>query len=188
MSTVSIKQLAQFCVEKFQKSIYKDYNYAGTLYVAVYCTNQVECSITPHILDGAMSCFLIHKQKYLYNDRVEYKVDYINENNSVTDGYIGNGFYLRAQTTGQYSLILQKHDPLITYTFNLPFEDKMQKIWDVYCKLKGAKSKEELLLRNKMIKNEDSGIKAELDSAYQLLEELNNKYKKLLDDIRAIVG
>ena len=106
----------------------------------------------------------------------------------MTDGYIGNGFYLSAESSPQYRLILKKHDPSITYTFNLPFEDKMQKIWDVYFKLKGAKSKEELLLRDKMIKNEDSGIKAELDSAYQLLEELNNKYKKLLDDIRAIVG
>ena len=187
---VNIEQVAELCVKKFQANLDKYYHYAGTLYAAISVDNKVFCSQSPHVLNNAHRCILIHKKEGNGCPDV-YKLNYINENFCVTDGFIDKSFYLIIKHTGpNYDfLVLQNNDYDISFDFSYPFEDKLQKIWNIYCKVKDAKSKEEIILLKKIIENEkkQSEIKAELDSAYHLLDELNSKYRKLFDDIKSLV-
>ena len=190
MNRVNIEQVAESCVKKFQASLDIYYHYAGTLYAAISVDNKVFCSQSPHVLNNAHRCILIHKKEGNGCPDV-YKLNYINENFCVTDGFIDKSFYLIIKHTGpNYDfLVLQNNDYDISFDFSYPFEDKLQKIWNIYCKVKDAKSKEEIILLKKIIENEkkQSEIKAELDSAYHLLDELNSKYRKLFDDIKSLV-
>ncbi len=192
MDTINIKQLAELSLKEFQDNLDSIYKYAGTIYVAISIDNKVKISNTPQILNNAYRCILIIKTRRIDNSRIDYYVNYISELGCVTNGFLGNGFYLKTQYISQalqYQLSLYHADYGITFDFNNPFEDKMQDLWDVYCKVKYVKSREELLLLKRKIENNQSysAIKAELESAYQQLEELNAKYKKLLDSIKGLI-
>lgn len=192
MDTINIKQLAEFCLKEFQDNLDSIYKYAGTIYVAISIDNKVKISNTLQILNNAYRCILIIKTRRIDNSRIDYYVNYISELGCVTNGFLGNGFYLKTQYISQvlqYQLNLYHADYNIAFEINPPFEHQLQKLWDIYCKVKDVKSKEELLLLKRKIENKNgySSIKAELDYAYQQLDELNAKYKKLLDSIKGLI-
>ena len=193
MNMVNFEQIAESCVKKYQEGLDKNVKHLQTLYVAISKDDDVTCSLTPSILKDAYRCILIHKCNSSVYPNV-YRINYISEKGGVTNGFIDKDYYISVKPdlhVQPYSfyLILENSKYDILFSFKIPFEDKLQKIWNIYCKVKDVKSKEELILLKKIIGNEkkQSEIKAELDSAYHLLDELNNKYRKLLDDIKSLV-
>ena len=191
---VNFEQIAESCVKKYQEGLDKNVKHLQTLYVAISKDDDVTCSLTPSILKDAYRCILIHKCNSSVYPNV-YRINYISEKGGVTNGFIDKEYYIsiepdfNVQQPFPFYLILNNSIYGISFTFKRPFEDKLQKIWNIYCKVKDAKSKEELILLKKIVGNEkkQSEIKADLDSAYHLLDELNNKYRKLLDDIKSLV-
>ena len=192
---VNFEQIAESCVKKYQEGLDKNVKHLQTLYVAISKDDDVTCSLTPSILKDAYRCILIHKCNSSVYPNV-YCINYISEKGGVTNGFIDKGYSISIEPDFNvqppypfYLLILENSNYGISFTFKRPFEDKLQKLWNIYCKVKDAKSKEELILLKKIIENEkkQSEIKAELDSAYHLLDELNSKYRKLLDDIKSLV-
>ena len=191
---VNFEQIAESCVKKYQEGLDKNVKHLQTLYVASSKDVDVTCSLTPFILKDAYRCILIHKCNSSVYPNV-YRINYISEKGGVTNGFIDKEYYISIETDFNvqspypFYLILKNSNYDILFSFKIPFEDKLQKIWNIYCKVKDAKSKEELILLKKIIENEkkQSEIKADLDSAYHLLDELNNKYRKLLDDIKSLV-
>lgn len=188
MSTVNFNEIAEYCINR-----YKEHNnYKGTLYVAISSDDKVHCSNTTHILSYASKLILIHKRrdKEGFYGHDEYDLEFIDQDGSVTDGYIGNG--LRLYTSSSMSLDYEINSDRSTNvkSWSDPFENKMQEIWNLCCKFRNIKSEEEAQLLIDAIENEDTHrkLKEEIDSAYKSLDELNQKYRDLLDRINKLIG
>ena len=84
------------------------------------------------------------------------------------------------------------HENLEIYSCPAPFEDKMQKVWDLYLRVKKAKSNAEIELIEKMIEKDETILEQEKEIANlkftnRLLEKQKKQYKILLDEIKELV-
>lgn len=158
--------------------------------------NNLTCSTTPHVLNEACECLLIHRRCALAvtNSYYWYKIEYIDEEGAVTDGVLKKGFSLWTGAGGSYSnqIIQLQDEKRVLYTCYCPFETNLQHLWDAYCRLKKAKSDAEIELINELIEKDEKilDLMREVEgfkfSNYILEKELN-QYKKLLNEIRDIV-
>jgi hypothetical protein len=202
MSMVDFKDLSKFCINRYKDSLDKEYQrYIDTLYVAISEDNEVLCSTTPHVLSNAYRCFLIHRRSELAvsNWYTWYKVEYIDASGCVTDGILGKGFRLTSTYSGNYldQRLNLLHDTDINnsqliFSFSVPFEKKMQKVWDLYLRVKKANSQAELDLMVDILDKEEQIVElenniADLNFTNRFLEKQRKQYKKLLDEIREIV-
>ena len=193
----SFKDIAKYCIERYQNSLNKDSeSYIGTLYVSVDEDNDVECSTTPHILNKARKCILIHSRKALAvtNWYTWYKVEYIDEEGGVSDGLLGNGFRLYSDYRGAYAdqRLFLYHNDLEIYSCPAPFDDKMQKVWNVYLKAKKMISQEARELMAELIYKDETileleGQIADLKFTNILLEKQKKQYRGLLKQIEEMV-
>ncbi len=196
------KELADFCVNRYKDSLNPEYQkYVETLYVSISDDDEVRCSTTPHILNNAYRCILIHVRSELAvsNWYAWYKLEYIDENGSVSDGKLGNGFRLVSyygQSYRDQKLNLVRdfdiNNTTLIYSFTAPFEEKMQKVWDLYRRVKNAKSQAELELIIDLINKDDQIVElegkiADLNFTNLLLEKQNKQYKRILDEIKVLV-
>ena len=198
----SFKDIAKYCVERYKTSLDKESErYLGTLYVSIDEHDFVDCSTTPHILSQATKCILIHSRQALAitNWYTWYKVEYIDEEGNVTYGMLGNGFRLSSHFRQDYrdqrlNLLHDKdiNETTLIYSVQAPFEDKMQKVWDVYLRAKRAKSQAALELMAELIEKDETileleGEIANLKFTNILLEKQKKQYRGLLRQIREMV-
>ena len=195
MSTDDFIEIAELCINRYKEKHNTNYDrYIGTLYVAISSDDKVFCSNTTHILSHASKLILIHKREALavsnwYN---WYKLEFIDKNGSVTEGYLGDGLKLNIDYSGSWAnqamTLWYEDDYNSRYVkdWYSPFENKMQEIWDICCKFRDIKSKDEAELLLEVIHDEETRLelKAELDSVNKALDELNLKYRDLLNKIK----
>ena len=195
----SFKSIAKFCVERYKAKFdpnNKSEFYVDTLYVAIDKDGCLTCSKTPHVLNDAYECLLIHRRSSLAitNSYYWYKIEYIDEEGAVTDGVLKKGFFLWTGASGSFSnqIIELQDDKRVLYHCFCPFETNLQHLWDAYRRLKEAKSDAEIDLISELIEKnekildlmrENEGFKF---SNY-ILEKERNQYKKLLNEIKDIV-
>ena len=198
----SFKDIAKYCVERYKTSLDEESErYVGTLYVSIDEHDFVDCSTTPHILSQATKCILIHSRRALAvsNWYTWYKVEYIDEEGCVTDGMLGNGFRLHSTYRGSYmdqrlNLLHDKdiNETTLIYSVPAPFEDKMQKVWNLYLRAKKAQSQASLELMSELIEKDETileleGEIANLKFTNILLEKQKKQYRGLLRQIREMV-
>ena len=192
------KELSEFCVNRYKESITgENERYVNTLYVAITEENEVYCSNTPQILSKAHKCILIHSCSALAytNWHTWYTLEYINKDGSVTEGFLGNGFRIYTHWVGSWAnqRMFLKHEDLEIFSCQAPFEDKMQKVWDLYLRVKKAKSNAEIELIAEMIEKDETILEqgkeiANLKFTNKLLEKQKKQYKQLLDEIKELVN
>ena len=200
MNYIDFGDIAKFCVTRFKESLNPEYQkYIETLYVSISSDNEVICSTTPHCLGNAEKCLLIHVKSQLEftNWYRWYTVEYINEEGAVTDGHLDGGFRLSSTWRGNYrnmvlNLLYDKNPPVQIYSCPEPFFDKMQKVWDLYRKVKKIKSEAELEFISEIIYQDEKIIElekniADLKFTNRLLEKQKNQYKDLLKEIKELV-
>lgn len=199
MNYIDLGEIAIFCVSRFKESLNPEYQkYIETLYVSISSENEVICSTTPHCLSNAEKCLLIHVKSQLEftNWYRWYTVEYINEEGAVTDGQLDGGFRLSSTWRGNYrnmvlNLFYYKDPPVLIYSCPEPFFDKMQKVWDLYRKVKKIKSEAELEFISKIISQDEKIIELEkniedLKFTNLLLENQKNQYEDLLKEIEEL--
>lgn len=194
---LNFEELSEFCIKRYKDSLSSENeSYVKTLYVAISEDNEVYCSTTPHILSKAHRCILIHSRSALAvsNWYTWYTLEYIDKDGSVTGGFLGNGFSIYTDWVGSWSnqRMYLKHEDLEIYSCPAPFEDKMQKVWDLYQRVKKAKSNAEIELIAEMIEKDETILEQEKEIASlkftnKLLEKQKKQYKNLLDDIKVLV-
>lgn len=195
----SFKDIAKFCVNRYKESFDVDNTdnvYVDTLYVSIDNYNNLACSTTPHVLNEACECLLIHRRRALAvtNSYYWYKIEYIDEEGAVTDGILKKGFSLWTGAGGSFSnqIIQLQYQQRILYTCFCPFETNLQHLWDAYCRFKKAKSDAEIELIDELIEKDEKilDLMREVEGfkfSNYILEKERNQYKKLLNEIRDIV-
>ena len=195
----SFKDIAKFCVNRYKESFDADNTdnvYVDTLYVSIDNYNNLACSTTPHVLNEACECLLIHRRRALAvtNSYYWYKIEYIDEEGAVTDGILKKGFSLWTGAGGSFSnqIIQLQYQQRILYTCFCPFETNLQHLWDAYCRFKKAKSDAEIELIDELIEKDEKilDLMREVEGfkfSNYILEKERNQYKKLLNEIRDIV-
>lgn len=202
MGKIDFEELALFCIDRYKnKCLSANVRYVKTTFVAISEDNEVLCSTTPHILRNAYCCILIHVRCELavtnwYN---WYNIEYINEIGCVTDGKLDNGFRLHSNSGRSYNdqrlnlwHDIDTNNSTRIFSFPTPFEDKMQKVWNLYLRVKKAKSNAEIELITEMIEKDEAILEQEkeiasLNFTNKLLEKEKKQYKKMLDDIKELV-
>lgn len=192
----SFRELARFCVERYKNSLNNEYeHYIDTLYVSIE-NDIVKCSTTPHLLSQADKCILIHskKQQAVTNWYTWYYVEYIDDEGAVTDGMLGNGFRLYTDRRGSYDnqRIFLCHNGFELYSCPAPFEDKMQKVWNLYLRARRIQSQEAFELMADLIERDETileleGEIANLKFTNILLEKQKKQYRSLLKKIEEMV-
>ena len=197
MDRIDFIELAQYCVSVFKEEHNSSSNhYVRTLYASISEDNQVKCSITPHVLEMASKCILVHEHSELAvsNFYRWYKVQYIDENGCVFDGNLGGGYTLKVYPYGSYSNMWMgfRLNNTELYSCEPPFEDKMAKIWALYLKLKDIKSEKEVKLLADLFRKDERifELEKEVDGfKYEkhLLELERDQYRDMLDEIKEVL-
>ena len=202
MNYVDFRELSNFCIGRYKERLDSEYQkYVKTIYVSISDNNEVRCSTTPHILNNAYKCILIHVRSELAftNWYTWYKVEYIDKEGCVTDGTLGNGFRLTSTYQGSYynqklNLLHDNNinDTTLIYSVSAPFEEKMQKVWDVYLRARKSKSQSGLELMAELIEKDEQileleGEIANLKFTNILVEKQKKQYKDLLKEIKELV-
>jgi len=201
MESIDFIKLAVYCVERYKESHNTDRSkYVNTLYVAIGKDNEVQCSMTPHILKNAEKCLLVHKRIELAVEKwyAWYSVECIDEGGCVFDGNLGGGFVLRISACGSFTnQIMSLEYNYSNYRSDLyhcspPFEDHMNKIWELYSRLKNISSPTEIRLIADLFRKDEQILKLEkeiedfnfLDC---LLKQEKEQYKNLLEEVRNLL-
>ncbi|MDD3667637.1 MAG: hypothetical protein PHY75_02660 [Bacteroidales bacterium] len=194
MEGIKLIEMAKYCQEKYKAdfSDSKKSKYVNTLFAAIYADNSIKCSYTPHILQNATKCILIHKK--LSNWYSWYHVEYIDSDGAVLEGNLGNGYRLSIAACCTYDnqiMSLYKDDYEVTEC-RPPFEDHLQSIWHLYNRCQECSSISEIKLLSRLYNKElDTSILTQkiedLNLTNKLLEQERDQYKDLLERIKALV-
>lgn len=197
MDKTDFKGLASLCVQKYKDSLdNKRERYIDTLFVAITEKDDVLCSKIPSILEKASKCILIHQKKQLAvtNWYSWYKVDYIDENECVTDGNLGQGFKLSISWCNTFDNQMMRlyHGYHGLYACRRPWEDNMAKIWKLYSMTKKMETDKEIELTARLFRSDEKIVEMERKIANHeltnhLLEQERDQYKSLLDEIKEMV-
>lgn len=188
------KEISRSCIENFKDSLDTERErYLQTLYVAISESNKVYCSTTPHILNRADKCILIHSRKALAqtNWYTWYKLDYINEEGLVTEGIIEEGFRIYSDWIGSWSnmMIYLMYEDLEIYSCETPFADKMQTMWNYFLRVKEMLSNASIDLIAEMIEKDKRILElkdniANLKFDNYILERQLKQHKWLVREIK----
>ena len=194
---VDFIEISEYCINRYKETIASDNDsYTGTTFVAITSDDEVLCSTTPHILNKAKKCILIHSKSALAisNCYIWYSIEFIGTNGEVTNGLLGDGFKIYSNWEGVWSnrLLYLAYNDLTLYSCHAPFDDKMQKVWDVYLRAKKVKSQAELKLMAELIEKDEKILELEEKIANLkfdniLLEKQKKQYVGLLKDINELV-
>ena len=162
MTKVNFMELAKYR-QAFQMKICSEDNrpgvkqfYRNTIFIAISEDNKMSVSLTPHVLDGAHKCLIIHKLDVHRNGytginvHTVYEFEFINEFGEVTDGNIDDE-YRFSQT--QNCIVLYKRNKKTFsseehcgYITIFTLRDNIRAIkflWELYLNLKNVTDDEE---------------------------------------------
>lgn len=194
---IDFVELAKYCQSEYKTSlnVQRDY-YCKTLFVAIKEDNSIMMSTTPHILVNAHKCLLIHERSSVAftNSYLWYKVQFINENGEVFNNRIDNEFELSITAHGAYSnqVMELSADNMVYYSCNGSWEKRINGVWNLYVRLKMAKSKSERELISSLYIKDEKILELEkqncdFDFRTQLIEREKEIYKKWLDELKELL-
>ena len=188
MDKVDLIEIATFCANRYKDAHMKPGDrYTGTLFVGISGSNKVQCSTTPHILQNAYQCILIHGRLDSLRDTF-YKVEFINEEGSVKDSFLDDVFNLQAKS-GRYLRLELYYNDIYFYSLNGSFDKNMPILWELYSKIRYLKTySEQKVVRDLFDKDEkifelESHIE-DLNYQNKLLKQERDQYKEILDEIK----
>lgn len=151
-----LQNLALYCHDTIKEG-FEYFNNCETLYIEIDRNNKVKKSYTPHILtDNCFpvenKCILIHKILSVWNNgwrsSTSFKVQFITEKREVLDATTGidANYALKIENWDKPKLKLcSTEDDFAYYEAEWPWDkdDRLQKVWDLYIKLKKIDNAEE---------------------------------------------
>ena len=191
MDRIDFVELAAFCTSR-AKDGYTHWagKYERTHYVCILEDNTIRYSMTPHILRNANKCILMHEMSEIPISNIYYwyEFEYINPEGCVYASDLENGFELTSFKRKQESpfIELRNNNKCLYYNLNI------QKVWELYLKIKDVSSETEMKLIADLFKKEEIIFELEketedLSFANHLLKLERDQYKDLLKDINDIV-
>lgn len=197
MNNIDFVELAICCQERYKMlhNSNEDY-YLGTLFIAIN-EDKVLSSTTPHILNKAEECILIHERRTLAatNYYSWYKVETIDRNGCVSDGNLEEGFRLEISWVNRFAnqTLFLKNNKDTLYSSNKEWAHAIVKVWKLYSKLKDVKTERERKLIAELFRKDETilDLENEIENfkySSLLLEEERNQYKLLLEDIQKLVS
>ena len=185
----------KYCGDETQgpKMYYKD-----TSYIAILADDQLRYSTKHSILDGATRCLLIHHYvKKIRNEYDGYYLEFIDKDGTVNLNRLDDDFKLCVVWVNNWSdlkLRLITNDNRIYCELPLkpmPVFLAVEKMWNLYIRLKEVKSIEERLLISQMYQKDEKILQQENEIegfkfTNALLEKERDMYKGLLEDIKQL--
>ena len=192
MEQIDFIELAEYCVKKAKEvPSYVIKHYEKTLYVSISEDNNVKCSTTPHVLQDAYQCILMHEYSDtpISNIYYWYEIDYINSEGCVQASDLGEGFSLISSRRKDYS-------PFITLGYqgkHLYSNLDIKKVWELYTKIKEVSSESERKLIVELYFKDEHvlNLKKQIEDfkfTNHLLEQERDQYKDMLDEIKDLVN
>ena len=194
MANVDFVELAKFCQQNFKEKHEKEgERYIDTLFVSIDETGSIKHSKTPHILDDAYQCILVHQRSKLAlrNWYSWYSVEFIDKDGCLHTARLDNDFRLSVNSWGSFSsqvmCLYYANDEL--YWFGWPFEKNIAKVWELYSKVKDIKSESEIKLIAELYRKDDKIFELQKENenfkfTNLLLEQEKQQYQGLLDEIK----
>jgi hypothetical protein len=197
MEKVNLFELATYCQNRFKEEhSTKEDSYVKTLFVAITNEEDVIPSTTPHILKEAEQCILIHQRVLLdvYIYRSHYRVEFIDKYGVVHDQQLDNQFSLyTGLSSNNQTVMWLKYANKTIYTCTIPWENSIEKMWQLYSKVKDVKSPTEIKLIAELFQKDEKILDLEkqiedFKFTKQLLEQQRNQYKSLLDEVKELLA
>lgn len=189
--------LASYCVNRHQNSLNQEYQrYIDTLFVAISHDNPVKCSTTPHLLQNAEQCILVHHitERAISNWYSWYKVETINKDGCVYAGTLERGFSLVVKAWNGYAnqMMSLYYGDKHLYWCKAPWELHIPRIWELYSKLVTVDSSKEIELIAELYRKDEEILKLESDVedfsfTEELLKQERNQYKGMIDEIKDLL-
>lgn len=194
MGKVDFIELATYCAKRFKEShdgFGKEYHH--THYIAILEDDQVLCSTTPHLLEKAKQCVLLHEGT-TSNWEYHYIIETINEEGEVLNGDLGNNFSLNVDSIIKSTnpTIYLKIGDLVLYLCEKPWIENFYKLWELFSRIKDIKSETEIKLIASLYKKNDDILRLmkqmeDIKFANHLLEQERDQYKDMLNEIKEMV-
>lgn len=198
MGEINFIELATFCQNE-KKEVYEkmaNTDYVCTIFAAISEDNKVVTSRTAHILTNAHKCILIHVRstRAISNWYHWYDIQFINEHGQVLEDALDDEFSLDICICGGYAYqrLGLCADGMQYYSVEMPCDNSIAKIWDLYISLKEAKTKTERKLISDLFQKDETilELKKEVEDfkfKTQLFEDEKAIYKELIKDIQSLV-
>lgn len=205
--TFDFKEIAQYCIDQVKQECTEhpqsQHGYMTALYIAILPDNQIRVSKTPHILDGAKRCYIVHKWSQLASTiwYAAYKIHSISETGEVGEGELDEKYSFRinwAHFNCPEEIVL-KRDGETIYSASLwnrgqyILSQEVSFLWEFYnkCKEECSTILESKLL-SKLAKKEQKievleKALAESSIKEEYLKAEIGEYRYLLDKIQQLV-
>lgn len=199
MSNIDLFEIASYCQKRHKETLteHENVTFVQTQFFGIAEDGQITCSNTPHLLRDARQCILVHERKQLAfsNWYSWFKVEFIDADGSVHDNCFDNDFSLDVNWKGKWSrqVMKLKHKDEIIYSCDLPWEDHIPLIWEMYNRVKQAETLSERKLIAELLKKDHTLLQLEKELvdfkfSNQLLEQERDQYKELLDEIKQLIA
>lgn len=178
------------------KKYYKD-----TTYIAILEDNQILDSTKPSVLNSAAQCIIIHHWvEKIRNEYDRFDIEFISRDGEVRNNRIDDDFWLNVVWINNWSNLnirLSSNAYQVVYC-EFPLKSMsvvtgIKKMWNLYTRLKEAKTMEERMLIAQMYQQDEKILQQEKEIegfkfANVLLEKERDMYKGLLDDIKKLLS
>lgn len=186
---IDFVELATFCTNRAKEGPTRwAGKYERTHYVSILEDNTIQYSTTPHVLRNACKCILMHEMSVIPISNIYYwyEFEFINHEGCVFAFELENDFKLDSYKRKQSAPLIElryKNDFLYS---NL----SIQKVWEVYSKIKDVPSETERKLIVELFQKDEKLFELEKEIedftfANHLLKLERDQYKSLLDEIKS---
>lgn len=191
MNKVDFVELATFCANRAKEGGTRwAGKYVRTHYISILEDNTIQCSMTPHILRKASKCLLMHEMSEIPISNIYYwyEFEFINSEGCVIAFDLENGFNLESFKSKQTSSSIE-----LRYKNNYLYSNlNIQKVWDLYTKIKDIPSLSEMKFIVDLYEKDEKIFELEkkledFTFTNHLLKLEREQYKELLSEIRDIV-
>lgn len=206
MENSKIVEIAEWCRAQMQNKVDTSEGMSSyrVFYAAITDDDSILVSNTPHILDGAKKCILVHEWSQLACtcSYATYRVQIINESGEVHEGLLDEKYSIgvysaRFNEMPEIYLRYQGKDIYRRSKWHngvgMSIEELIKIVCKLYiqCKLECKIEKESRLLCELFKLKDDLRILDEKLSSSKVLEKLleskNNEYKQILDQIKSLL-
>ena len=197
MSNINFLEIATYCVDRFKNSLVnQNRQYVKTLFFAINEKNEILCSSSPHVLQYASQCILIHvesrKGQTIWHSF--FQLEYIDVNGCVRDSNLDDGFTLNISWSGNWDKqrLYLDYNGTTMYSNQGPWEVQIPIAWNLYQNLMQAKTETERRLILYLFEKDQSILQLKKEVAdfqfyNHLLQQQRDQYKGLLDEIKQLI-
>ena len=191
MDRIDFVELAAFCTNRAKETGPRwTGKYYRTHYVSIFEDNTIQYSMTPHVLRNAYKCILMHEMSEIPISNIYYwyEFEFINHEGCVFADDLENGFGLISYKRKQSASLIE-----LRFKNNFLYSNlSIQKVWELYTKIKDIPSESERNLVIDLFKKDEKILELEKNVedftfTNQLLKQERDQYKELLDEIKEMV-